>query len=149
MTNKILITLILSLLMATSPILASENHGTHDEKTGAQKPVTFKHETVVDGIQAEFQIMSLSSMNMKDPDGATYHVMLKLFNKKTNQPIKQVVGKVKVIDPAGEEQIATLKDYNGILAANFTFKETGKYGMICLFKENGKKHVVKFWYPHQ
>jgi hypothetical protein len=147
-------TALIGIFLASMPAMSAEKHGSHSQSEGNTKgatmtPQTYKHTAVVDGIRTEFQIMSLASMNMKDPQGATHHVMLNLYNDKTNQPIKQVIGKVKVIDPAGKEQIAALKDYNGILAANFTFKDAGKYGMICLFKENGRKHVVKFWYPHQ
>ena len=108
----------------------------------------FKHEAVVKHVRAEFQIMSLASMNMKDPNGASHHVMLKLFDDLANHPIKDAVGKVKVIGPAGKEQISILKNYNGVFAANFSFKNTGKYGVICLVKVGGEKHLFKFWYPH-
>jgi hypothetical protein len=109
---------------------------------------TFKHEVVDKHIRAEFQIMSLASMNMKDPNGATHHVMVKLFHDSMNHPIKNAVGKVKVIGPHGMEQITGLKNYNGIFSANFTFGENGKYGVICLVIVDGEKHVFKFWYQH-
>lgn len=109
---------------------------------------TFKYQAVVKHIRAELQIMSLASMNMKDPNGATHHVMVKLFDDSANHPIKNAVGKVKVIDPKGNEQINSLKNYNGIFAANFSFKKTGKYGVICLVKVGEEKYLFKFWYPH-
>lgn len=109
---------------------------------------TFKHTAVVKNIRAEFQIMSLASMNMKDPKGATHHIMVNLFHDSMNHPIKDAVGKVKVIGPDKKEQISTLKNYNGILAANFTFSKNGKYGVICLMKVDGEKHTFKFWYQH-
>jgi hypothetical protein len=90
--------------------------------------------------------MSLSSMNMTDPEGKSHHIMLKLYDEGGNQPIKGAVGKIKVINPDGTEQIGTLKDYGGILAANFNFDQPGKYGVICLFKVDDQKRVVKFWY---
>jgi hypothetical protein len=130
-----------------------EGHGqTHTpaptamENTGSSD--TFTHEAVVNHVRAEFKIMSLASMNMKDPNGATHHVMVNLFHDSTNQPIKDAVGKVKVIGPDGKEQINTLKNYNGIFAANFTFSKNSKYGAVCLVKVDGEKHVFKFWYPH-
>jgi hypothetical protein len=98
--------------------------------------------------RAEFQIMSLASMNMNDPDGATHHVMVKLFHDSMNHPIKNAVGKVKIIKPDGKEQTNSLKNYNGIFAANFTFGEKGKYGVICLVIVDSEKHIFKFWYPH-
>ena len=93
--------------------------------------------------------MSLASMNMKDPNGATHHVMIKLFHDSMNHPIKNAVGKVKIIKPDGKEQTNSLKNYNGIFAANFTFGENDKYGVICLVIVDGEKHIFKFWYPHE
>ena len=84
---------------------------------------------------------------MKDENGATHHVMLKIFNAEGRQ-IDDARGKVKLIAPSGKEQTASLKNYSGIYAANFKIEEEGKYGVICLFKQNGNKHLVKFWYPH-
>lgn len=109
----------------------------------------FEHQMVDKQVRAEFQIMSLASMNMKDTDGATHHVMVKLFDNSDNQPVKEAVGKIKVIGPDKNEQVNSLKNYNGILAANFTFGQKGKYGVICLLKINGEKHLFKFWYPHK
>jgi hypothetical protein len=74
--------------------------------------------------------------------------MVKFFNDGMNHQIKDVAGKIKVVSPSGKEQVGSLKDYSGIYAANFTFSEKGKYGVICLFKVDGQKRLVKFWYPH-
>jgi len=110
---------------------------------------TFEKQVVTDGVRAEFQIMSLASMNMKDENGASHHIMTKFFDESDNQQIKSVIGKIKVIDPDEKEQINTLKDYSGIYAANFSFSEPGKYGIICLARINGKDYIYKFWYPRQ
>jgi hypothetical protein len=110
---------------------------------------TFKHEAVDKHIRAEFQIMSLASMNMKDPNGATHHVMVNLVQDSMNHPIKDAAGKIKVVGPDGKEQINTLKNYNGTFAANFSFEETGKYGVICMVKVDGEKHAFKFWYHNE
>ena len=109
----------------------------------------FKHSDMVDGINSEFQVMSLASMNMTDPEGNTHHIMVKLTRGDKGEDIKGAVGKIKVIAPSGEEQISALKDYSGIMAGNFTFKEKGKYGVICLVKAGDDKRVFKFWYPHE
>jgi len=109
---------------------------------------TFTHHMVVDGIRGEFQVMSLASMNMKDPDGATHHIMVKLFHENMNHQIKNAVGKIKVVGPDEKEQIEKLKNYSGIFAANFLFDKKGQYGVICLVKLGDEKHVFKFWYPH-
>lgn len=134
---------------------AGAGHGSGHGMTGGMKSEssmagmhTFKHQAVVDGIQAEFQVMSLASMNMTDPEGRTHHIMVKLNKEGMDHPIADAVGKIKVIAPDKKEQIGVLKHYGDLMAANFTIDAPGKYGVICLFKENGQKHVVKFWYPH-
>jgi hypothetical protein len=86
-------------------------------------------------------------MNIEDPDGKTHHVMATF--KKDDQNVSKAVGKIKLIAPSGKEQLGTLKDYgSGTFAADFTIDEPGKWGIICLFKEEAGKHTVRFWYPH-
>jgi hypothetical protein len=148
------------LFIGTCPVaFASEGHSGHGEKNSASMEghsmeagnhgatKTFKHEAVVDGVKTQFEIMSLASMNMKDENGATHHVMLTLFDSAGDR-IEEARGRVKLISPSGKEQTSDLKNYNGVFAANLTIDEHGKYGVICLFKENETKHLVKFWYPH-
>jgi len=126
---------------------SGSGHGDSGSSHGSAQE-GFMHNVVVDGIRAEFQVMNLSSMNIKDPDGNTHHVMVKFFNDDKNSQIDKAAGKIKIIGPSKKEQTNSLKDYGGIMAANFTFSDTGKYGIICVFKVDGQKHVVKFWYPH-
>ena len=109
----------------------------------------FKHHDSMDGMNAEFQVMSLASMNMTSDKGETHHIMVNLSEADGGAPIQNAVGKIKVIAPDKTEQESTLKNYNGILAANFTFKEPGKYGVICLLKNQDEKQVFKFWYNHK
>jgi hypothetical protein len=168
MRNWILSIIALFMFAAAHPALAGDAHhegghagqshsfGSSHEASGGMKHDssmsgmhTFKHQAVVDGIQAEFQVMSLASMNMKDPEGRTHHIMVKFAREGSDNPISGAIGKIKVIAPNKKEQIGVLKHYGDLMAANFTFDAPGKYGVICLFKENGRKHVVKFWYPHE
>jgi hypothetical protein len=125
----------------------------HSQSSGKMEHVAmagkFEHRMIDKQIRAEFQIMNLASMNMKDPDGATHHVMVKLYDDSGNQQVKDAVGKVKVIGPDKIEQVNSLKNYSGNFAANFTFGNKGKYGVICLVKIGGEKHLFKFWYPHE
>jgi hypothetical protein len=109
---------------------------------------TFTHQAVVEGVRAEFQLMSLASMNMEDPEGNTHHVMIKFFDESSQNQIKDGIGKVTLIGPSGRERVETLKNYNGIFAAKLTFAERGRYGVICLFEVDGKERLFKFWYPH-
>ena len=156
-TMSYLVAIILIIGLVSSNLSAAdtphEGHGKTDMSApsamGSDGPMdTFKHEAMDKHVRAEFQIMSLASMNMKDPHGATHHVMVKLIHESMNQPIKDAAGKIKVIGPDGKEQINTLKNYDGTFAANFSFEKTGKYGVICMVKVDGEKHAFKFWY-HQ
>lgn len=121
-------------------------HGKQMDHTGMGG--TFKHTATEGGIDAEFQVMSLASMNMTSDKGETHHIMVNLKETDGGAPIKNAVGKIKVIAPDKTEQESPLKNYNGILASNFTFKEPGKYGVICLLKIQENKQVFKFWYHH-
>jgi antitoxin component YwqK of YwqJK toxin-antitoxin module len=73
--------------------------------------------------------------------------MVKFFDATSQSQIKNAMGEIRLISPSGKEHEEAMTNYGGILAANFTFDEKGKYGVICLFKVDGKKRLVKFWYP--
>ena len=112
-----------------------------------RKGGTFKHEVMVDGIHAEFQIMELASMKMSDPEGHTHHVMVSFM--KDGKQLAETAGKVKAYRPSEKNRLPTLKDFgSGVFAANFTIDEQGRWGVICLFKDMDGKHTVKFWYEH-
>lgn len=149
--KNIIMTALATIFLAWGVIaFASSSHDGHgmDMKEGQDASGTYEHQAVTEGIRAEFQVMSLESMNMKDENGATHHIMVKLIDDANSQQVLDAIGKIKVVSPTKKEQVQSLKDYNGILAANFTFNENGKYGVICLFKVNDQKKIFKFWYPH-
>jgi uncharacterized protein YnzC (UPF0291/DUF896 family) len=130
-----------------------ENHGTMSSDQGEGHKMDhsgghFMHTMTVDGVHSEFQIMSLKSMNMSDPEGKTHHIMVKMYADNKEQPFKNAIGKIKVIAPDGNEQVNSLKNYNGILAANFNFPQKGKYGVILLSKIDDQKRIYKFHYMH-
>ena len=140
----------LTSLTATETPHKKHGEGAVSDAMGKTTPAgTFEHTMIEKNIRAEFQIMSLASMNMKDPNGGSHHVMVKLFHDSMNHPIKDAVGKVKIIKPDGKEQTNSLKNYNGIFAANFSANKTGRYGVICLVKVGEEKYLFKFWYPHE
>jgi len=112
-----------------------------------QSSGTFTDQVVDQGVRAEFQIMSMASMNMKDANGATHHIMVKFVREGTNEQIRNVIGRIRVVSPSGKDQVETLKDYSGMYAANFSFPEKGKYEVTCVFKADDKQHVIKFSYP--
>ena len=137
----LLIALLSLVVTGNSLAMQGMQHG-NESKDGS-----FVHSEMIEGMHVEFQVMDLASMNMTDPDGKTHHVMAKFM--RGDQQITKAVGKVKLISPSGKEQIAPLQDFgSGVFAANFTIDEPGKWGVVCLFKEEGGQHTVKFWYPH-
>ncbi len=150
MKNILLVLTLIPLLSWGRPAIGSESNQVHDNKTMEHSAAadTFTHQVVVEGVRTDFQVMSLASMNMKDPEGNTHHIMVKFFEASSQNQIRNAVGKIKVISPSGKERVESLKNYSGVFAANFAFTEMGKYGVICLFKVNGQKRLVKFWYPH-
>ena len=107
---------------------------------------TFKHNMTMDGVKAEFQIIDLESMNMKDSNGATHHVIVKFFKADTSKRIKKGLGNIKVIAPSKEASVASFRNYKGIYAANFKFIGPGKYRVICHAKVDEKNRLYKFWY---
>jgi len=144
------------LIWGTGVVIAAEKSmqghdgmdmSSHESMEGHGDKMQYHHSAVDKHVRAEFQIMSLASMNMKDPQNNTHHIMVKLFHDMENNQYKEAVGRVKIIGPDKSEQTNTLKNYNGIYAANFTFEKKGKYGVICLIKVGDKKHLFKFWYP--
>jgi len=152
-TNILIAALFAFLLASTASAMEGMDHekdGTgHDNMNHGSETMdgTFKHAAMAGNTHAEFQVMDLASMNIKDPAGNTHHVMA-TFNQ-NGEKLEKVVGKVKMVSPSGKEQLASLEDFgSGVFAANFTINEPGKWGVICLFKAGEEQHAVKFWYPH-
>jgi hypothetical protein len=151
----LLLTLISLLIAGGASAMGGNSHDSHSTKGNMEgrqhgsesHDGTFKHETMAGDVHAEFQIMELASMNMKDPDGKTHHVMASFM--RDGKKIEKIAGKVKLISPSGKEQMASLKDFgSGVFAANFSIDQPGKWGVICLFKDQEAQQTVKFWYTH-
>lgn len=135
------VTIVAVMFGSTAMAMEDMDHGS--ERTDG----TFKHATMAGDIHAEFKVMSLTAMNMKDSSGNTHHVMASFT--RDGAKITKIAGKVKLISPSGEEQLAPLKDFgSGVFAANFTIDEPGKWGVVCVFKDEEGRQIVKFRYPH-
>lgn len=168
MKKRILLMTALIFVLATVPVVAMQEQGSHGSGGGhdmtSDKKMeyndhgkdmdkvgmggTFKHMATEGGIDAEFQVMSLANMKMTSDKGETHHIMVNLKETGSGTPIKNAVGSIKVIAPDETEQTKPLKNYSGSLATNFTFTKPGKYGVICLLKNGDNKQVFKFWYHH-
>lgn len=130
-------------LIFVSPVMAMEgmDHG------DSGKDGNFTHTAMAGDIHTEFKVMDLASMNIKDPEGNTHHVMVNF--KRNGEKLTNITGKIKLVSPSKKDQVANLKNFgNGMFAANFTIDEPGKWGVICLFKDDSGQQTVKFWYPH-
>ncbi len=157
MKKRIIWLLLISLAVGSGTALAMQgiDHGS-DHQDGAMGIMdhgsetmdgTFKHMAMVGDIHSEFQVMELAAMNMEDPDGNTHHVMASF--SRDGEKMEKIAGKVKLVSPSGKEQLAELQHFgSGVFAANFTIDEPGKWGVVCLFKDDQETRNVKFWYPH-
>jgi len=108
-------------------------------------------------IKASFSIMAmaehkkmLKDMKMKvEVDlQATHNIVVTLTDTRSNLPIGDLVVKMKVIDPKGKEQVKLL---DAIPAMNqygqdFDLTEKGRYQVLILFRNGGKKTAAGFYY---
>lgn len=160
MNIKGIVTLLV-LLIAASPAWAMKGTDHSGHSTMSDKKMdhgamgsghkdssgNYKHVDKADGVQAAFQVMSLESMKMKDPDGKTHHIMVSL--SKNSQKMKKAVGEIEVVSPAGKKQIGKLMHFGGgMYAANFTFDEPGDWSVTCNFTDQGTEYSKHFSYPH-
>jgi hypothetical protein len=92
----------------------------------------------------------LLGMKMKvevDPQ-ATHNIAVTLTDTRDNQPVLNAVVKMKVISPKGKDQIKIL---DAIPAMNqygqdFSLTEKGRYQVLILFRNGGKKTGAGFYY---
>jgi hypothetical protein len=114
-------------------------------------------EVLVEGVKAVFQIMSnpehkkmLADMKMKyEPEaGTTHNITILLVDNETQREITDAVVKMKVIDPAGKDQIKTLKADKGMKSYDDYFKlsEKGKYQILISFKVGEKTRTAGIYY---
>ena len=113
-TRTLLIAAVIFALVAVPAMAMQEHdmksddkmdHGAHGmQMDHTDMGGTFKHTATEGGIDAEFQVMSLASMNMTSDKGETHHIMVNLKETDGGAPIKNAVGKIKVIAPDKSEQ---------------------------------------------
>ena len=87
--------------MQTDKETDHSSHGSDMESSSSDG--TFKHHASMDGMNADFQVMSLASMNMTSDKGETHHIMVNLAKADGGEPVKNAVGKIKVVGPDGIE----------------------------------------------
>ena len=123
------------------------DHGSMAKDHADASPGVYKHTDKADGLNATFQVMSLASMNMKDPEGKTHHIMASF--SRNDQKMKEVAGNIVVVSPTGKEQAGRLIHFGGgMYAVNFTFDEAGEWQVRCQIIDRDKEYTKEFKYPH-
>src|SRR5512136_2784288 len=113
--------------------LAQHSHG--GMGSGSMKMDT--KEVLVEGTKVTFQIMSndehlkmLKDMKMKEDieSGTTHNITVTLKDEKSQKDITGVIVSMKVVDPAGKDQIKPMKYDDSMKSydAYFNLKEKGK-----------------------
>ena len=114
-------------------------------------------EVLVEGTKVTFQIMAneehqkmLKDMKMKEDiePGTTHNITVTLKDEKSQKEVTDATVSMKVVDPAGKDQIKTLKyeDMMKSYDAYFNMKEKGKYQVMVLFKTGDKKRTAGIFY---
>ena len=155
MKRLLLALLALLVFFAIVPSAAFAQHQ-HGGGMGESMKMDTK-EVLVEGVKAVFQVMSnpehkkmLADMKMKyEPEaGTTHNISIALVDNATQKEITDAVVKMKVIDPAGKDQIKTLKadkemkSYDGY----FKLSEKGKYQLLISFKVGEKTRTAGVYY---
>ena len=114
-------------------------------------------EVLVEGTKVTFEIMSndehlkmLKDMKMKEDieSGTTHNITVTLKDEKSQKDITGATVNMKVVDPAGKDQIKPLKYDDSMKSYDvyFNLKEKGTYQVIILFKAGEKKSSAGIYY---
>lgn len=111
-------------------------------------------------IQATFVLTDMAAhrrmlreMRMKedvDPQ-ATHNISVTLTDTRTQLPLMEAVAKMKVISPEGKEEIKVLERIPAMnqYSGDFRLAEKGRYEILILFREGGKKGTAGFYYRRE
>ncbi len=114
-------------------------------------------DVTVEGMRVSFMVMAneshkkmLKDMKMKEDiePGTTHNITVVLKDDKTQKEITNAQVNMKVIDPAGKDQIKALtyekdmKSYD----AYFNLPEKGKYQILVLVKTGDQKRTAGIYY---
>lgn len=150
MKNRTALLSTILILFWNSACWTMPGHEHHDATTtttesGKQDSAkTFKHEMIVEGIRAEFEVMPLTSMGLLPIGEVKHHIMVKFFMNDSNQQIMKTKGEMKILHPSGKETVAPLRNYKGLFVTEFAFTEKGEYGFICAITPGDRKYVFQF-----
>ena len=161
-----ILTLLMGLILATLPAVAQHPHGGHsspapggekEKESSLSEESSPRRTFLLDGVKASFSMMAmaehkkmLKEMKMKvevDPQ-ATHHIAVTLTDTRSNQPVSNAVVKMKVISPRGKEQVKLLDAVPAMnqYGQDFDLTEKGRYQVLILFRNGGKKTAAGFYY---
>jgi hypothetical protein len=150
------LTLAIAVVFPLIPAPSSAQH-THGHGSGAGSMKMDTREVLVEGVKVTFQIMvnaehrkMLNDMKMKDDieAGTTHNVTLVLTDLATQSEITDAAVSMKVVDPAGKDQIknlkyeSSMKSYDGY----FNMPEKGRYELLVLVKRGDQKKTAGIYY---
>ncbi|MEW6664471.1 MAG: FixH family protein [Thermodesulfobacteriota bacterium] len=155
MRRLFLTVLVVFAILAVPPsaVLAQHQHG----GTKSEPMKMDSKEVLVEGVKAVFQVMTnqehkkmLADMKMKEQieAGTTHNITIVLVDNQTQKEITNAAVKMKVIDPAGKDQIKPLKvekemkSYDGY----FNLPAKGKYQILISFKVGEKTRTAGIYY---
>jgi hypothetical protein len=151
-TNSLFATFII-LFGFTQFALAQHSHG----GMGSSTMKMDTKEVLVEGTKVTFQIMAneehqkmLKDMKMKEDiePGTTHNITVTLKDEKSQKEVTDATVSMKVVDPAGKDQIKPLKYDDSMKSydAYFNLKEKGKYQVIILAKKGDQKIPAGIYY---
>jgi hypothetical protein len=92
----------------------------------------------------------LKDMKMKDDieAGTTHNMTVILTDLATQKPITDAVVSMKVVDPAGKDQIKNLKYESSMKSHDgyFNLREKGRYELLVLIKSGDQKKTAGIYY---
>ena len=139
-------------LLAPAPAAAQHTHG---HAGGGMQMDT--REVLVEGLKVTFQIMAnsehrkmLKDMKMQDDiePGTTHNVTVILSDRTTQKPVTEATVSMRVVDPAGKDQIKGLKYESSMQSfdAYFNLTAKGRYELLVLIKAGGLKKTAGIYY---
>jgi len=146
--------LVVGVFLLSSLGFAQHQHG--GASTGGSMKME-SNDVLVEGVKVSFMVMAndehkkmLKDMKMKEDiePGTTHNITVTLKDEKTQKDITDATVTMKVVDPAGKDQIKTLK-YEDVMKsydAYFNMKEKGKYQVMVLFKIGDQKRTAGIYY---
>jgi hypothetical protein len=149
---------VLPVIMVLFAILPGVSIAQHQHGGSKSEPMKMDtKEVLVEGVKTAFQIMANKEhmkmladmkMNEKPEAGTTHNITVVLVDDQTQKEITDAQVKMKVIDPAGKNQIKTLKaekemkSYDGY----FDLSARGRYQLLVSFKVGDKTRNAGIYY---